>query len=77
MMPLTPITHRTLSYKQWLELTGEHIENMVEYIYQYMTSISLYGYSFFVNKAMLREELSSCIYKYSSNKSKKQMKYLN
>ena len=42
-----------------------------------MTSISLYGYSFFVNKAMLREELSSCIYKYSSNKSKKQMKYLN
>lgn len=64
-------THMTFSYTKWCEVMKPYLENMIEYIFSHLYSLSSNGFSLFVNRSELGENLQKYIYKVSSNRSKR------
>lgn len=70
LMPLPIPKHtnqRLMSFDLWKTVFALSIENIVEYVYNYLSSMKQAGYAYYINKVKIRETLTQYIYNVSSN----------
>jgi hypothetical protein len=64
-----------MTFDNWCETFKHQIENIIEYIYLFLSNVQETGYKYYINKHLLKELVSQYMYKVSSNNKHNHLKH--